>query len=122
MGYPKTAEQWWWYFDTSKAVLRALVRNFHPWKPIAREMPITATGAEMACDHIRREIANDFTGNPLDIFDKADTERDGAALVTLLNETWFGLPESMDCHSLPGFGILCDLCSEAGVLGLEFDE
>lgn len=38
------------------------------------------------------------------------------AIVGLLNEVWFGMPESMDSREAPGFGILCDLCSEGYVL------
>ena len=29
---------------------------------------------------------------------------------------WFGMPESTEVRSYPGFGVLCNLCSESYVL------
>ena len=78
-------------------------------------MPISAGAAEAVCESIRREIAVEETKEPGVRFDRLLATKD-REMVTLLNQVWFGLPESMDSRSLDGFGVLCDLCSEGGVL------
>lgn len=115
--YPKTAEQWWQLFEAYKTELRDLVCSYHP--SYARRtpmMPITAPNAEMACDLVRERIESKTIDNPLECFDQFYEQKNGNALVSILNQTWFGVPESRDAHSLPGFGALCDLCSESYVL------
>ncbi len=114
MSYPRTTTEWWELFDANHERLRSLVSAYHPGmrgRP-GRRVPITAPAAERACERIRVDIAKD-DGDPLVRFDAAAAARDGGTIVVLLNQTWFGVPESTDCWQIPGFGALCDLCSES---------
>lgn len=112
----KTPADWWAAFDANKDNLRGLISSFHPvcrndeW---ADEFPISAPGAEAACEQIRKGITSPLL--PQMEFDDAATKRDATTLVKLLNQTWFGVPESYESRSLPGFFVLCDLCSESWV-------
>ncbi len=111
--YPRTADEWWRLFDYHTANLRNLVAEFHPaYARWARRMPITAADAEAACEKFREEIERETADDPLECFDQFALQR-SPGVVALLNQTWFGVPESADAHSLPGFGVLCDLCSES---------
>lgn len=121
MTYPKTAAEWWSLAESHRDNLRRLVLDFHPaarsvpkyWD--GKDFPITARNAESACLRVREEISREFDGDVGERFDALLKGRE-AKLAVLLNETWFGIPESVSAHSIPGFGVLCDLCSEAGVL------
>ena len=83
-------------------------------------MKITAPGAEMVCEHAREQFERMTVDDPLECFDQFVEQR-SEGLVALLSQTWFGIPESMDAHALPAFGVLCDLCSESYVLYPEED-
>jgi hypothetical protein len=37
-------------------------------------------------------------------------------LVGILNTAWFNAPDSPRIHGIPGWGVLCDLCSQEHVL------
>ena len=115
-GYPKTKEEWWFLAKFHKDDLRNLICDFHPiYKRVRRDMRITAPNAETACAMVRQEIVKETIDDPLECFDQfLDQKSDG--LVTILNQTWFGIPESLSCWDLKGFGVLCDLCSESYVL------
>lgn len=89
-------------------------------------MPITAPNAEIACEKIRKEIEADAREEePVASFTRFVDEKKGEDLVALLNEVWFGIPESIGAHSLPGFNALCDLCSESHCInesGFTYDD
>jgi hypothetical protein len=121
--YPATKEEWWDVLLIKHDALRNLVANFHPsFARWSNPMKISAHGAEAACDMIREKIEHETKLDPLQAFDKAVKEKDGKTLLSLLNATWFGLPESMETHQLDGFGALCNLCSESYCLGLDEEE
>ena len=82
---------------------------------IEKAYPITAPAAEQACETIRKGIGKNWRRNPVDVFDEYVKTRN-PEIVSLFNETWFGMPESSEVRSVPGFGLLCDLCSECDVL------
>jgi len=120
-------QDWVLTFNKSKAELRVLVERFHPAAiakvevagkridlPVcvllAGDLPITAPDAEAACESIRREIQAEYTGSPLDRFDLAAERMDTRELTSLLNDAWFGMPESASVRKVPGFHALCDLC------------
>jgi hypothetical protein len=114
-----TPAGWWAVFQSRKADLRRLVENFHPShinEELASEFPVSAPAVES----IREKCLapNDLPLLPVMEFDEATRTRDYATLVRLLNATWFGIPESSEAQTLPGFRDLCDLCSESWV----FDE
>ena len=49
------------------------------------------------------------------------TQEDGR-LVNILEEAWESAPDSPGIHSIPGWHVLCDLCSESYLLYSEDEE
>ena len=43
---------------------------------------------------------------------KAKSDRDHLGLYRVMNEAWFNAPDHKGIHSIPGWGVLCDLLSE----------
>lgn len=123
--WPQNAREWWDLCRANADALRELVRGFHPanFHPASVEkadqvkrFPITAQAAEKLCEMIRQEIVKESSGtDPVGTFDLYLNHEDDR-MPNLLNEVWFGLPESVEVRTVAGFGTLCDLCSEAGIL------
>ena len=121
-------QEWVDQFTANKDKLRQLVEKFHPASLIsvvlagegvdvlaaathtAKQYPITAPGPEAACVKIREEIREENPLSPVLRFDAAAGNMDTDELVQLLNDTWFGMPESEAVREEPGFYELCDLC------------
>ena len=120
-------QDWINVFKDHKNNLRNLVVRFHPSSKSqvlvadsSVEVPsttletaytITAPTAEEACEIVRQKILSTRPHNPVLAFDTAANDPiDTNQLIYLLNETWFGLPESASVRNLPGFYALCDLC------------
>ena len=118
--YPQNREEWWLLVEHHKNNLLQLVDRFHPANNRCNLYKITAPLAEVACEQIRQEIKEQTEKTPSESFQLFMDQKD-PELVSLLNETWFGMPESYDVQGYPGFGTLCDLCSEAYVLEEESD-
>lgn len=119
MDYPKTKAEWWQLVDENQEDLINCVRQFHPnsktdYHP-SREFMITASNAEAACERVRACITKNQVGDPVLLAKMYILDRE-PHLVHILNETWFGAPESRSVMSVPGFGILCDLCSKSYLL------
>lgn len=117
--YPRTAAEWWSLFDENKDAMRSMVLNFHPgvgplqWAK--KNENISAPDAEQFCVKVRAAIAKETVSDPMEDFDHFIVDRNGPAMASLFNSTWFGLPESMGSREVEGFGVLCDLCSESHV-------
>lgn len=115
--------EWWHVVEEYKSWLRDMIERFHPSSDARsvgdlQSFPITAVGAEKVCEQAREEIRAQEKGlsiSPEERFDRALASLDWGALLTLFSATWVGIPESMGAHSIPGFGALCDLCSESWV-------
>src|SRR5262245_785670 len=110
---------WWILFQARRADLRSLVENFHPShrnEELAAEFPVSAPVAETIRENFQPR--DDLPHLPVLEFDEAGRTFDHVSLISLLNATWFAIPESSEAHTLPGFRDLCDLCSESWV----FDE
>ena len=130
MSYPKSDSEWWKLLEDNHDKLLNLVRDYHPGSPHAgssKRMPITAGGAEAQRRVFRTqiemaELREAQASAPAARFQVAVSSKDAGTVVLLLNETWFGIPESRDAHGLPGFGALCDLCSECGCVLPEPDQ
>lgn len=125
MNYPKTKAEWWEFVDEHQDDLINCVRQFHPnshtdYHP-SREFMITASNAEAACERVRQAITKNNVGDPVLLAKMYILDRD-PQLALILNETWFGAPESTDVFHVPGFGVLCDLCSESYVLHEEDED
>lgn len=113
--------EWWW-----KAVeenwddLVSLIDRFHPASDNpGTEYEITAPAAEQVCEIFREDIRQNVNANPCERAKKAKQDRNGDELHQIFNQTWFGMPESAEVRYEPGFGILCDLCSEYEPEGVE---
>jgi len=114
--YPKTAGEWWALFDLHKQEMLDLTSSYHPWYRIPHpEHKITAGRAEVVRQVFATEFASDESECPEARFHRYATLRD-SRMVELLNQVWFGMPESMESRDVIGFGVLCDLCSEGYVL------
>lgn len=120
-------QDWIDVFKDHKNNLRNLVVRFHPSSKsqvlvadssvevsssvLETAFVITAPTAEEACEVVRQKILNTKPHNPVLTFDDAANDPiDTNQLIDLLNDTWFGLPESASVRNLPGFYALCDLC------------
>lgn len=109
LNYPKTKQEWWEFVDTNWDDLKNLIETFHPARKNTPEMTITASRTE----ELRKVFAGEFT--ELADYEKMKEERD-TKLANVLDETYWGIPESTDAWCFTGFGLLCDLCSESYVL------
>lgn len=86
-------------------LLEDLLRAYHPgMRGEKRELPITARGPEAMSARVRSVIAREWEGHdPIAMFRSAMANQNVGQITTLLNEAWFGVPESTDCWSVPGF-------------------
>lgn len=100
-----TKEEWLREASGAKDKLASLIDHYHPANrlPGGTDLPITAHNAERACVHVRSEIRKNFEGNPREQFFTALDEEDTDKISNLLNDTWFGVPESTLCWQIPGF-------------------
>jgi hypothetical protein len=108
-----TKSDFWEIFDANQADVRRLVAKYHPTAATSgrqRGTVITARAAESACEEIRKDIREASVQMGITRFDTAAKERDAVALIRILNEAWFGMPESTSVRNEPGFFALCDLC------------
>lgn len=121
MSYIDTKEDWWNLLSENKDKILDLIAKYHPLYQRQHIMPITAERAEQVSQKIRKEIVE----NSKDVYGNyEDPQRRFEALLkdknsdinTIINETYWGMPESWNVRSEPGFGVLCDLCSEKYVL------
>lgn len=114
--YPKTADEWWLIIEANKDDLLNLILGFHPYYNNSNEeFEITAPAAEKMSKEIRERIKENTPNDPEVLFNTYLKYKD-PQMSTLLNDTWFGMPESKGIRRLPGFMVLCDLCSECDVL------
>lgn len=107
--HPVTAEVWWRLANDHRQELSELLRRFHPFYGRREPLPITAPRVEQLAETYRKELRS---VDPRPHFEGCFVNQN-PFLADLLNEGWIGIPESLAAHSLPGFGVLCDLCSEA---------
>jgi hypothetical protein len=102
-------ETFWQTVKQNQDDLIYLVKKYHPAYKHRHDIPITAQRAEYACEHIRKEIIDKYNGDPATQFNNyIDQQSD--KILNLLNDVWFGMPESESVRSEPGFFTLCDLC------------
>ena len=103
-----TEQDWWDYLDDNKDAIRDCVIGYHPsgLRTGRRDMPITALGAEIACNQVSEMIANNPKHEELppdQRFDLYEQTRDTNEMLSLLGGAWFGVPESTDCWGIGGF-------------------
>ena len=103
-------ELWIQFIRENVAKLVMLVEKYHPTNlaDIAKPNPslvgpITAKMAEQSCAAIRESIARVKTTDPVERFQDALNVEDIGELCSVLQETWFGVPETSSCWKIPGF-------------------
>lgn len=108
----KTKEEWLKFAEENKEKLAWLIKDYHPVnrQPGTRRASvlhrgdyITAPNAEAACVQVRNKIRQNFEGNPVQQFEEALRQKDVSKINKLLNDTWFGVPESTSCWNILGF-------------------
>ena len=92
-------------YDDNFEQIQNLVYKYHPYYRNKHFHKITAKGAERVCEQVREQIRQE--NNPPNLM-----LRDPIYLTRIFNQTWFGMPESLESRYEPGFNVLCDLCSE----------
>jgi hypothetical protein len=104
---PPTIDQWLKLTREHGEALRFLLKEYHPnnRQPGRRKNQdfITAPGAEAACTVIRQHIRAQQASDPVDRFNLALESKDWRTINTLLNEAWFGVPESTTAWGVRGF-------------------
>jgi hypothetical protein len=103
-----TTEQWLSEAKSNKEALLSLLVNYHPRSgkfSIKERLPITAGGAEAACENVRRSIQlrDKDRPSPISEFQDALDKNDWIMINRLLNDAWFGVPESTSCWRIIGF-------------------
>lgn len=120
----------------SQRELRELVRRYHPSSKSAIEvpagsgeelavstrelqplLPVTAPAAQDCCNKICEEITKRSPDSPVLRYDAALANQDLVELQKLLQEAWFGVPESTSCWLIPGFTVLVDLLDDPPEVG-----
>jgi|SRR5215203_1491032 len=115
-----TKSDWIEYAKEHRQELLCLLADYHPTnRGAGLGRNITAPRAEKACEIFREQIVAQFTGEPATIqFSKAIDSKDFHTISHLLNDTWFGVPESQtDAWNLVGFKEAVFLLEES--FGLE---
>lgn len=110
-----TTQEWLAIAKDNAEVLWSLIRRYHPVS-IAKnprgDVRISAPLAEAACENIRQEIIREDKGDPVHQFNCALESNDIWTLNTLLNEAWFGVPETTDCWRITGFAEAVELMED----------
>jgi hypothetical protein len=109
-----THSRWLQIVADNAKKLRQFVGSYHPSarEPDTTPMVISAPSPEAACQNVREAIRKERPDDPLARWDKALAAGDISELNSLLSDAWFGVPESTECWSIPGFGIACDLMDD----------
>jgi len=91
-GYPETPDDWW--------------VNFNEWyEPELLEI-----------------VSRYLVEADINTFKKAKEDKDPRVLVAVMNRAWFNASDSMCIHTFPGWGVMCDLCSESYLVELNEDQ
>jgi len=93
MSYPKSREEWWKLVDDNWVDLLEILGRFLPM-----------SGNE--------DIDQKILVNPLYLeIEKIKTNKD-SKLARYFQAAWFAAPDVSSLHGIPGWLLLCDLCSE----------
>lgn len=112
-----TKQEWLTQARSTSGDLLALISAWHPAGGLLlRTLRITAPAANLACKNIANQIRAEsdykYPAGPSTAFHKALEDGDVGTLLSLLSETWFGVPESTDCWNLPGFAKAVELLDD----------
>jgi len=108
-----TKQDWLNQVIENKDKLTSLVSSFHPSSNQSYNLPISAPNAERACEIIRKGIRKEIQVESATArFKQAIKEKNCGAIYQILQETWFGVPESVECWNLEGFAETVDLLDD----------
>lgn len=118
-------EDWWSKVGLSWDKLEKIILRYYPNQSDFPEegWPLPYPKLEnpqRACNVVIKKLREEKPiwsekGSFKNYVNKLKENRD-VKLAEILNDTWFGLPETPSIRNLPGFFVFCDLCSEACVL------
>ena len=113
MGW-ETAEEYWEAAEENCDKIRSIVRAYHPQSSGKNRLPVnnTVPAVEKVLERVRKRIINANWIDPVEVFSKSLANRDALSFARVMSETWVGIPESESVRSIPGFFVLCNLCSE----------
>lgn len=101
-----TCEEWLEEVETHKKAILELIAEYHPMNRSPGRRPndyITAPNAEWAATLVRKAIKENGDEAPDKRFEEALTVKNITTLMTVMNEVWFGFPESIMCWKIAGF-------------------
>lgn len=103
--YPRTAAEYWSVVDEWWGELVSIMNTYLPmsgqkWKDGDVLLNPATSLPETLAQHIER----------------ARLQRNRDVLLTVFNAAWGLAPDHGSIHATPGWEVLCDLCSESGVL------
>jgi len=111
-----TSVEWFEKVRQHEDVLERLVADYHPAammpRPSTPLLPITAPSAERARQEVANLVKGESNVSPRDRFRSALRHEDVESMYTVLNQTWFGVPESTGCWDLEGFSELVELLED----------
>ena len=108
----RTKSNWMAYVQRNEKKLVGIVEKYHPSNLAKNEnepMLITAPAAEDACAVVRKQIAEEEDGDINVRFATALMTEDAVEINSILNSTWFGVPESTECWKIEGFKELVEV-------------
>lgn len=100
-----TENEWLGYAKRNRIKLESLIRDWHPrMRRSTYSLRITAPNAEKRCEEVRQQIKSE-EGRipPTREFNDSLNEGNWHRVWIVLNETWFGVPESTECWRIFGF-------------------
>jgi hypothetical protein len=106
------SKEWLAYAQINRDALESIIARYHPVNRRLSDLPITAPNAERACEEVRQDIKRNTEGNPLTKFRDALASNDWKSINLVLNEVWFGVPESTLAWQIEGFREMINLIEE----------
>lgn len=102
-----TTNEWLAYAKEHRLALESLIKMWHPRRrpDVVGDMNITAAASERACEVVRDNIKIEQKDkpDPVEYFNNALDRDDWPIVNQILNDTWFGVPESRDAWNIRGF-------------------
>jgi len=107
---------WFNYIENNKLILIDFIGNFHPYYGNNYKFKITAQSAEKARLCVVENILKDEElTDPIDKFLSGIEQKDVSLVYSILDSTWFGVPETTSCWSISGFKEAVDLLENISV-------
>ena len=93
MTYPKNKEEWWQSLEKN---WENILHIFYKFLPM----------------HEHCNYKNEITTTPLSFTIQVLKQNRDPDIARYLNRAWGAAPDHISIHSIPSWGVLCDLCSE----------